>query len=615
MEGLNIRKSLQLSRCIALACTRSAKNSVKRSMIFILLSGMCLLQCKAQVTSEVLWQRCIGGSEVEQGTHLEATSDGGFICTGWSPSADGDALGSHGGNDILATKLNADGTIQWRRVLGGSSQELGASCIEASDGTIMIAGNTFSNDGDVTGNHGAEDLWVVKLSPLGTIIWQHTYGGSYGEYGAQIQQTADGGFVLYCNTNSSDGDVVGFHPGTTEEDCWVIKIDAAGLLVWSRAVGGSGHDNAGRLIQTADGGFLVSLSYTESNDGDVTNYHGNADCWLVKLNASGSIEWSRTVGGSQGEGGLSVLELSNGELMLLAYTASSDGDIALNHGGYDVLLAKISSNGQLLWERTYGGTLDDGCYSFLPTADGGFLLAGYSNSSDGDVSNNAGEQDAWVLKVDAGGTLVWQRSFGGSMTDWAFLFELNNGGYLLTGHTYSNDGDIQGNHGDRDLWFAKLDDNGDLSWQRCLGGSAEDWAYVQAQTSDGGFVAAGYTDSNNGDVSGNHGLRDMWVVKLKVTEPAEPLECALYIPTAFSPNNSGKNDSQCMYGTDCITSMSFNIYNRWGNKVFESTDPKTCWDGTYNGQALDPAVFVYHLSATMINGEQVERQGNISLVR
>ena len=139
--------------------------------------------------------------------------------------------------------------------------------------------------------------------------------------------------------------------------------------------------------------------------------------------------------------------------------------------------------------------------------------------------------------------------------------------------------------------------------------------YLNAQTPDGGYVFIGQASSNNGDVSGDHGQNDMWVVKLLVNDTIEPLECALYIPNAFSPNASGKNDSQCMYGTDCIKTMSFNIFNRWGNKVFESTDPNVCWDGTYKGQALDPAVFVYHLSATMINGEQVERQGNITLMR
>ena len=592
-----------------------ARSSAYGTMTVFVLWGMIQQPIEAQVTTEVVWQRCIGGSDYEFGADLEATSDGGFVCVGWTSSVDGDVVGPHGGTEILVAKLDANGTLLWTRSLGGSSEELGFNCIEASDGSIMVAGSTYSTDGDVSQNHGSEDLWVVKLSQLGAILWEHTYGGSGGELGGTLLETTDGGFVIHCSTTSDDQDVVGFHPGAGTSDSWVLKISSSGILEWSRALGGSGGDSGGRLVQTMDGGFLASFTYTESNDGDVTNYHGNGDCWLVKLSASGTIEWSRTVGGSQREFGDAILELSNGDFMLLGMTASSEGDIAINQGGYDVLLAKISSSGTLLWERTYGGSLDDDCRTLVPASDGGFVLAGSSRSIDGDVSSNAGEQDAWVLKVDAGGAIVWQRSFGGTLIDWGYLYETTDAGFLLSGLTFSNDGDVNGQHGDEDLWFIRLTENGDTTWQRCLGGSANDWGYVHAQTADHGYVALGYTSSNDGDVAGNHGGRDIWVVKLKLTEPTEPLECALYIPNAFSPNNSGKNDTQCLYGTACISTMRMNIFDRWGNKVFESTDPKVCWDGTYKGQALDPAVFVYHLSATMINGEQVERQGNISLVR
>ena len=549
---------------------------------------------------------------MEWGSNLRATSDSGYICIGYGTSTDGDMTGSHGLNDMLVAKLDPDGTVQWTRVLGGSMPDLGFDCMEASDGSFMIMGSTYSTDGDVSENHGASDLWILKLSPLGTTIWQRTYGGSDSEVGGQIQETPDGGFLLWSTTTSGDGDVVGFHPGAGTQDVWLLKIDSSGSVEWSRALGGSGSEDGARLTQTADGGFLANFSSTSSNDGDVTNYHGNRDCWLVKLSSAGSIEWSRTVGGSQQESGFDVLELDNSDFMLLGTSRSSDGDIPLNRGGSDVLLAKLSGSGDLLWARTYGGSLDDNCRSLVRTADGGFVLAGQSSSSNGDLTSNQGEQDVWVLKVDAGGSPVWQRSFGGTLSDFAFLSGEADGGYLLSGLTLSNNGDVQGNHGDRDLWFVKLSSAGGLRWQRCLGGSNDDWGYLGARTPGGGYVAFGYTNSNDGDVSGNHGQQDMWVVKLKVTEPPE---CALYIPSAFSPDNSGKNDTHCLYGTDCITSMSFSIYDRWGNKVFASSDPNACWDGTYNGQALDPAVFVYHLSATLNNGDNVERQGNITLMR
>ena len=599
----------------------SALVSMCGTVTLFVLIGSSLQPLHAQMTTEVVWQRCIGGSSVEYASELKELSDGGFIALGRSASTNGDAIGAHGAEDILIAKVNATGNVQWSRALGGAENELGITCLEASDGSIVIAGITLSSDGDVSANHGEWDFWVCKLSPQGDLLWQRTYGGSSSEIsvewidrGHHLRETTDGGFIVHCETFSGDGDVAGFHPGNNTLDAWVFKISASGDLLWSRALGGSDMEKLGRSIPLADGGSAYCI-HTLSNDGDVVGYHGAWDLLVVKLDVSGQVQWTHTVGGSMEEFCHGLHELPSGELVVFGSTSSNDGDIAINHGSSDMLLAKLSSNGSLLWTKTYGGSLNEECRSLLPIADGSFLLGGTSGSSDGDATDNQGEEDAWVVSVAADGTLLWQRSFGGSLTEAAVLEQGLFGGYLLSGISVSNNGDVQGGHGSVDLWLVKLSNAGDLLWQRCLGGSDSEYGFLKAQTADGGYVVFGDTHSNDGDVSGNHGDQDMWVVKLKVTDPIEPLECALYIPNAFSPNASGKNDSQCMYGADCITSMQLGIFDRWGNKVFESTNPNACWDGTYNGQALDPAVFVYHLSATMNNGEQVERQGNITLVR
>jgi gliding motility-associated-like protein len=577
--------------------------------------GLGLQPLRAQVTTAVEWQRCIGGTDNDWGLDLAATSDGGFICFGNSYSADGDAVGSHGDVDMLVTKIDADGVVQWTRVLGGSGMEWAFSCIEASDGSILVAGITSSNDGQVTGNHGQQDIWVVKLSALGTILWQRAYGGSAGEGAGYIQESADGGFLIHGNTQSLDGDVVGYHPGAPlATDCWIFKIDGAGQLLWSRAVGGSGDEATGKLVQTMDGGILLGLTYTGSTDGDLVSNNGAWDCALVKLDAIGNVLWSLAVGGSQVDEGADVIELVNGDIVLLGRTTSDDGDLTINQGGNDVLLAKVSSSGTLVWSRTYGGSLDDQGKHLFVAPDGNYIVGCDTKSNDGDISGSKGELDAWVLKVDVNGALVWQRCFGGSFTEHVSMSEAEIGGYILTGYTNSNTDDVQGNHGSGDLWFAKLTADGALEWQRCSGGSSLEFGFMFAQTADGGYVMLGQTDSNDGDVAGKHGGNDMWVLKLRITAP-EPRECALFIPNAFSPDKNSTNDAHCIHGTDCVTSMTFHIFDRWGNKVFESTDPNACWDGTYNGQPLDPAVFVYHLSATLNNSERVERQGNITLMR
>ncbi|MFT3884207.1 MAG: gliding motility-associated C-terminal domain-containing protein [Flavobacteriales bacterium] len=580
----------------------------------VILIGMGFQPLKAQVPPEVVWQRCIGGSDIDYGFGVYQARDGGVITVGYSRSADGDAAGSHGGDDILVTKLNADGTIQWSRALGGSSDDRAFNGLENLDGSIMVVGYTYSSDGDVTANHGGSDVWVVKLSPLGDMIWQHTYGGSDDDLLGQILGTPNGGFLIQASTFSGDGDVVGFHPGSGADN-WMFKIDASGILQWSRAIGGSQHEGGGRMILTADGGALVNFSYTASSDGDVQNYHGDGDCLVAKLSAAGVLEWSRTIGGSQREQGSDIVELGNGDIMMLGSTASSDGDVPLNQGGNDVLLVKLDHTGAVIWVRTYGGSSNDDGASIVPTADGGLVLACVSTSSDGDVPSNQGGADEWVFKVDANGTRLWQRCVGGSSSDFGFLIEDVNGGYLLWGVTESNNGEAQGSHGGREFWLVRFSTDGEVRWHACLGGSNDEEIKSVVQTSDSGYVAFGFSHSDDGDVAGNHGQIDMWAVKLKAIEPAPPLECILFIPSAFSPDNSTKNDAHCLYGTDCIATMQLGIYDRWGNKVFASTDPNVCWDGTYNGQPLDPAVFVYHLNATLSNGERVERQGNITLIR
>lgn len=585
-----------------------------RIMTVATLIGMGASQGKAQVTSEVLWQRCLGGSDTDYGFRVQETSDSGYVCIGYGASTDGDLSASNGNDDLLVTKLDSQGVIEWTRALGGSEYERAFEVLVASDGSIVVLGTSTSSDGDVSTNLGLTDVWVVKLSPTGNTIWEHSYGGSDQDLAAQIHETSDGGFVIHAGTGSSDGDVVGFHTGTGFDN-WIFKISAAGTLLWSRAIGGSEHEAGGRMMLTADGGCLLNCSATQSSDGDVPNYHGGGDCFLAKLSPLGVLEWSRAIGGSLADNGIETVELGNGDIMLLGATTSADGDIALNHGGNDVLLARLNSTGDLLWLRTYGGALGDGGYSIVPTSDGGFVIGSVSISNDGDVTGNHGDSESWVFKVDANGSLLWQRCLGGSLGESTDMKEDADGGYLLWGQTLSNDGDVSGNHGGNEIWLAKLSADGDLRWQRCLGGSGEDYIKCVIQSTTDTYVACGFVESNDGDVSGNYGGRDMWVVKLKVTEPIEPPECALFIPNAFSPNGSNTNDAQCLYGTACITSMSFNIYDRWGNKVFESTDPNACWDGTYKGQALDPAVFVYRLSATLNNGEYVQRSGNITLMR
>jgi len=297
-------------------------------------------------------------------------------------------------------------------------------------------------------------------------------------------------------------------------------------IKWEQTYGGSGGDYLYSTIPTSDDGYLLG-GYTYSNNGDIqSGNHGEKDFWVVKINSTGTIEWEQTYGGSGSDLLSSTIPTSDGGYLLGGSTRSNDGDIQSgNHGQDDYWLVKINSTGTIEWEQTYGGSSYDYFYSTIPISDGGYLLGGHSYSNDGDIqSGNQGDDDYWVVKINSTGTIEWEQTYGGSGRDWLFsTIPTSDGGYLFGGWTSSNDGDIQsGNHGDYDYWMVKINSTGTIEWEQTYGGSSGDLFYSTIPTSDGGYFLGGRTGSNDGDIqSGNHGDYDYWVVKINSTGTIE----------------------------------------------------------------------------------------------
>ncbi len=409
------------------------------------------------------WAKSYGGSFQDIASDIAKTSDGGYIIAGYSYSNDGNVTGNQGNADYWIVKLDSSGNIQWQKTMGGSNDDKASSIQQTSNGQYIVAGYSFSNDGDVTENHGGTDYWIVKLDSLGNIIWENSYGGSEYDVPYSITETSDNGYIIAGKSTSNDGDVTGHHGSTSLYDYWIVKIDSLGNILWQKSLGGTKEDIAHSIIQTADGGSIIAgLSYSEDND--VTGQHGWGDCWIVKLDFSGNIQWQKTMGG---------------------------GDI-------------------------------DNANSIIKTFDGGYIIAGNSRSLNGDVTENHGNSDYWIIKLDSFGNIQWQKSYGGSNMDIATsIVQISDGGYFISGYSNSNDGDVIAEHQNQntsnyDYWIIKLDSAGNILWQKTLGGYGDDYAYSIVQTSTGGFVVAGYSDSqNNGDVTGNHGDNDYWAVKLE----------------------------------------------------------------------------------------------------
>jgi hypothetical protein len=427
---------------------------------------------------------------------------------------------------LSALKLKAQ--IEWQKCLGGSSWDVGRSIQQTIDGGYIAAGYAMSIDGDVSGNHGAFDLWIVKLDETGTIQWQKSLGGSNFDYAFSIRQTTDGGYIVAGETESNDGDVSGNHG--TSYDYWVVKLNTAGNILWQKCLGGSGGEVAHSIQQTSDGGYIVAGFTWLSNDGDVTGNHGDFDEWIVKLDTAGIFQWQKCLGGSGRETAFSIKQTNDGGYIVAGNSNSNDGDVTGNHGDYDYWIVKLDKSGDIEWQKSLGGSSIDDAFSIQKTIDGGYIIAGSSSSNDGDVTGNHSIPgpygDAWVVKLDSVGNIQWQKCIGGSWDDWGYaIWQTNEGDYFVSCITKSHDKDVTGNHDPTgtywDYWLVNLDTAGKIQWQGCQGGSDDDETYEIQQTNDGGIIAIGSSYSTDGDVTGNHGGGDYWIIKLNTIDALE----------------------------------------------------------------------------------------------
>jgi len=294
--------------------------------------------------------------------------------------------------------------------------------------------------------------------------------GKNGDGGESLIQTSDGGYAIAGSTYSF---------GAGETDVYVVKLDASGNLQWTKTIGGKDFEDGYSLIQTADGGYAIA-GHTKSFGA------GGADVYVVKLDANGNLQWTKTIGGKDWDEGHSIIQTSDGGYAIAGYTSS------FGAGKLDVYVIKLDTNGNLQWTKTIGGPASEIGNSLIQTSDGGYAIAGYTDSF------GAGREDVYVVKLDAKGNLQWTKTIGGSKRDWGeSLIQTSDGGYAIAGTTTSFGA------GGRDVYVIKLDAKGNLQWTKTIGGRSVEKGSSLVQTSDGGYAIAGETESfgaGNGDV-------------------------------------------------------------------------------------------------------------------
>jgi hypothetical protein len=364
--------------------------------------------------------KAIGGKDYDCGYSLIQTSDGGYAIAGTTTS-----FGPVGA-DVYLVKLDANGNLQWTRTIGGPESEGGNSIIQTSDGGYAIAGNSYSF---VAGGY---DVYIVKLDANGNLQWTKTIDGPNYEEGRSLIQTSDGGYAIAGYTRSF---------GAGEADVYVVKLDANGNLQWTKTIGGKEDDEGFSLIQTADGGYAIA-GYTTAGYIEYSGA-GESDVYVVKLDAHGNLQWTKTIRGKGWDVGRSLIQTSDGGYAIAGAT------ISFGAGGVDVYVIKLDARGNLQWTKAIGGENEDWGYSLIQTSDGGYAIAGATKSF------GAGWYDVYVVKLDANGNLQWTKTIGGKEDDEGFsLIQTADGGYAIAGYTRSFGA------GNGDFYVVKLDKNG-----------------------------------------------------------------------------------------------------------------------------------------------------------
>ena len=435
---------------------------------------------------------------------------------------------------MLITTIGSFGQIpgiQWQKSYGGTRGEVATVIRQTTDGGYIVAGNTNSNDTDVSGFNGGAisegtgntDIWVIRLDASGELKWSKCLGTSSIDATADVRETADGGFAV---AGSGNCPACPFAYN-------LYRLDKDGKRLWTQYYTGNTKEQAASMQITNDGGFILAgTSY--SSAGQITGHHGDAttsDYWIVKTDKNGIIQWQKSYGGTANETAASIAPTKDGGYVIAGHSQSNDGDVTGHHGetglypGYfnDIWIVKINSGGDIQWQKSLGGTDEDEAADVQQTTDGGYIVAGSVKSNDGDVTGThlggiVSTTDYWLAKLNSSGTLQWQKTFGGGAGDVAHsVQQTKDGGYILAGKTLSSDGDVTGNNGNTDYWIVKTDASGNLQWEKCYGGTSYDEAFCAQQTTDNGFVYAGSTISPvGGDITRRIGTgSDFWIIKTK----------------------------------------------------------------------------------------------------
>ena len=359
---------------------------------------------------QIQWTKSYGGPSEEMGHKVHQVADMGYIITGYTKST------GAGASDAWLVKTDAEGDTLWTKTFGGETWDWGKDVLQTEDGGYLLVVRCYSF------GQGGYDAWIIKTDSQGDTLWTKFWGEEPDEWLSSVQQTNDGGYIFAGHTYSF---------GAKSQDVWLVKSDSTGEVQWMKTYGGEQDDNSSFVQQTRDGGFIIAgRTYSYSA--------GNSDIWLIKTNSSGDTLWTKAFGGIDYDYGISVRQSNDGGYILAGSTSS------FGAGKGDIWLIKTDSIGDTLWTKTYGGHDNDRPYCLIQLSDGNYLIGGFTNST------GTGSYEAWLLVTDVNGDTLWTQTFGGEMDDLIVDFEESpDGEIIITGYTEVQDENL-------DLWLMKI---------------------------------------------------------------------------------------------------------------------------------------------------------------
>jgi len=461
--------------------------------------------------------------------------------------------------------------IEWFKTYGGLYLDEAISIQPAADGGFLAAGYSYNS------STSGSDIYLIKTDSNGELIWQKAYGGSGDDWANCIQPTTDGGYII---AGGSD------EPDVEENDVYLIKIDAQGQLLWQRTYGGSGSEEANHIIQTSDGGYFM-IGWTNSYGA------GQDDIYVLRVDSIGDSLWAKTFGGIFYDKGFSAVETSDGGFL----TASG-----LGYFGYypiDTYLIRLDANGDTLWTSSVGGSYSDACSSIIKSFDSGYLLAGWT------MSFGAGQHDVFVINIDSLGQMLWYKAYGGAYSDVGrSINPTSDGGSIVTGYTTSFGA------GSHDLYIIRNDYKGDTLWTRTFGGESSDYGWSAIQSADGGFVAAGWTNSFGA------GSKDFLLVKFQSELTGMDDGSVNMLPNDIRLHQNYPNpfnsSTLISYSVDQRQYVTLKIYELLGREIGTLVDgvkDPGLHEIRFDGTDLASGVYLYSLQV----GDRMEIQKMILL--